>query len=246
MAVFIKRVIGNFGRDHVPNTVRGSGYSSPRSGASIVDLDSFVSILRPLVSPIIGPAPSAAHSLASAIISPTGKVKKPRNNFRLGDLSSGSRLKDLFSGLFSPSNLSGSGSGSGFYSSGSSAIPASAPDYLNADLARHYGMDASTAYMEALANTSHQREVKDLVAAGLNPVLSTRYGGSSGVSGASVYAPAEPAVSGVSSAKSSSVLADLASGVVGLATGSSAKSNATRSIVNALGNIVENLSQSRE
>lgn len=52
-----------------------------------------------------------------------------------------------------------------------SAPTAQSLDYLNADLAKYYGMSKETAYSEALSNTAYQRAVKDMQAAGLNPAV---------------------------------------------------------------------------
>ncbi len=103
------------------------------------------------------------------------------------------------------------------------SAPVNKPEYINAEFAKHYGMDVATAYQEALANTAHQREVKDLQAAGLNPVLAARYSGASGVSGASVMQASSGSGSGRSSSDSpiSKLLAGaglLAGIVAGIAT----------------------------
>lgn len=82
--------------------------------------------------------------------------------------------------------LFGSGSSAG-YSGGSSSSEGSggtpALEYYNAALAQHYGMDASTAYQEALANTSYQRSVRDMLDAGLNPSVLFAAGRVSGADG---------------------------------------------------------------
>lgn len=70
---------------------------------------------------------------------------------------------------------------------GDGGVSVAAPDYLYADLAKAYGMDATTAYQEALSNTSYRRAMADLNAAGINPILAV-----TGLSGASGVAYARP------------------------------------------------------
>lgn len=87
------------------------------------------------------------------------------------------------------------------YHSPSSAKQTKKPkaiDYANAEIAKHYKMSKNTAYQEALANTSYQRSVKDMQAAGLNP--SVLFGASRASGAASNIYPMEN--SGGSSARS--------------------------------------------
>ncbi len=80
-----------------------------------------------------------------------------------------------------------SGDVSSGYSGYSGSISAPSLDYFNAELAKHYGMSQTTAYQEALSNTSYQRAVKDMQAAGLNPAVLFGNGRVSGADG--VYGP---------------------------------------------------------
>lgn len=75
-------------------------------------------------------------------------------------------------------------------------------DFLYADLAKHYGMSKETAYQEALTNTSYQRAVKDMQAAGLNPAAIFGAGKGSGADGVSYVSSAAPSGSGGFSGRS--------------------------------------------
>lgn len=139
----------------------------------------------------------------------------------------------LYSGGFTGDAVPDTSGNGGGHGGGHGRVPSSSPlVYVDAPLAAQYHMDRNTAYQEALAGSAHQREVQDLLKAGLNPVLSANAG-----SGASVFSGSVP-VSGGSyggrshnSAKDDNSFGSFIGDLVTVVTGKSAVGNASGRIV---------------
>lgn len=117
-------------------------------------------------------------------------------------------------------------------------------NYLNADLAKAYGMDASTAYQEALSNTGYQRSVKDMQAAGLNPAVLFGAGNGSAAGGVGYVSRAGNSYSsGASSAKSNHFFYKLLGNVGTIAAPAITKNPTSafsgRAIMSSIGNLID-------
>lgn len=109
-------------------------------------------------------------------------------------------------------------------------------NYLNADLAKAYGMDRNTAYQEALSNTAYSRAVHDMQSAGLNPAVLFGASAGSSASGVSYISPSGSV--GASSAKAQHTMYKLLGNVgdvLGLVFGNRYLGTAGR----ALGNLID-------
>lgn len=146
------------------NRMRGSSGSSGSSSAAAAIRDTMTSSEANKISQSMYPNTTVGFSSdAGGAYGDSGVGSGAPNagkTVSILDYLRGSRTKDdagIVSGLYDSS------------SGGSGRSSASQLDYLDADWAAYYGMDRSTAYAEAMQNTSYQRTMKDMIKAGLNP-----------------------------------------------------------------------------
>lgn len=122
-------------------------------------------VIPPSVDGNIHPE-SSARNLGTYYRSYNPELRFGLSNSSPGKSSPG---KSTPAGVPTSARATASGGSSG--GAGAAAPSAKSLDYLDADLAKYYGMSRETAYSEALSNTSYQRAVKDMQAAGLNPAV---------------------------------------------------------------------------
>ena len=181
-----------------------------------------------LITPVAIGGTSGKSLISGSHSGRTGKFGTPAQVIGAGAKSTLSNWRDLFSGNVGQKDLLDLRDGSirerGAHSvslpsskplssptapvsTGAIAAPSSATELQRvwdyADLAKAYGMSNETAYQEALSNTSYQRAVKDMQAAGLNPAALFGAGRVSGADGVN-YVSGQYSYSGDSSGAYSS------------------------------------------